>query len=202
MPKVSDEHRERRRHEIMEAAKRSFARKGFHDASMSDIIAEAGLSVGAIYSHYAGKGELVAAVAEEVFAPARPELQPARDESGVPLHPLEFADRISGTLLDKLEGAVLPLQVWGEATVDDNLKRAFLAVFGGLMGGIRSQIVLWLVEVKGRPAEQAEKLADGLAQVTGGLLQGALVQTAFVPGFDRSAYLRTARPIFDSITAE
>ncbi|WP_022900227.1 TetR/AcrR family transcriptional regulator [Humibacter albus] len=199
MPKVSEEHREQRRKQILDAAERSFARKGFHDTSMSDIIGEAGLSVGAIYGHYASKSELIAAVAEQVFAPAQPRFQPVRDDNGVPLHPLDFADRVSDNLLSTVGGSGLPLQVWGEATVDDNLRHAFLTVFGGLLGGIRAQIVLWLTEVKELADDEADALADGLASLVGGLLQGALVQTEFVSGFDRGAYLRIAHPVFDSI---
>ena len=49
MPKVSEQHREARRDQIVDAALRCFSRKGFQRTSMADIIAESGLSAGAIY---------------------------------------------------------------------------------------------------------------------------------------------------------
>ena len=55
MPKVSEEYRTARRSEIARAALRCFARKGFDATSMADIIAESGLSAGAIYGHYKSK---------------------------------------------------------------------------------------------------------------------------------------------------
>src|SRR5688500_7739550 len=77
MPKVSDAHREARREEIIAAALRAFTAKGFSRTSMADIIAESGLSVGAIYGHFAGKRELVAACAAEVLGRRRAELDEA-----------------------------------------------------------------------------------------------------------------------------
>jgi AcrR family transcriptional regulator len=61
MPKVSDEHREARRDQILEAALSCFSRKGYHDTSMHDIAKEAGLSTGAAYIHFRGKEEILEA---------------------------------------------------------------------------------------------------------------------------------------------
>ena len=43
MPKVSQQHRDARREQIMAAARRCFLRDGFHATSMQDLFAEAGL---------------------------------------------------------------------------------------------------------------------------------------------------------------
>lgn len=61
MPKVSDEHREARRDQILEAALSCFSHKGYHDTSMQDIAKEAGLSTGAAYIHFKGKEEILEA---------------------------------------------------------------------------------------------------------------------------------------------
>jgi AcrR family transcriptional regulator len=50
------------RAELLRAAAKVFARKGFEGASIADITAEAGLSSGPIYLHFGGKAELFAAV--------------------------------------------------------------------------------------------------------------------------------------------
>ncbi|HET6921453.1 MAG TPA: TetR family transcriptional regulator, partial [Jiangellaceae bacterium] len=44
VPRVSDAHRELRREQILDAARRKFARNGFHQTSMQDILGEAQLS--------------------------------------------------------------------------------------------------------------------------------------------------------------
>lgn len=64
MPKVSDDHRERRKNQIVDAAKRCFSRKGFHRTTTREICEEAGLSTGAVYSYFDSKEELIQAVAE------------------------------------------------------------------------------------------------------------------------------------------
>jgi hypothetical protein len=44
MPKVSQEHQESRRNQIIEAAMECFSKKGFHQTTMRDIVSESGLS--------------------------------------------------------------------------------------------------------------------------------------------------------------
>jgi len=59
MPRVSATHRQ----QILDAAQACFRRNGFHMTSMQDVIAEAGLSVGAVYRDFKGKNEIVEAIA-------------------------------------------------------------------------------------------------------------------------------------------
>ncbi|MFD6284792.1 TetR/AcrR family transcriptional regulator [Streptomyces sp. NPDC060205] len=65
MPKVSQEHMDARRRQIVDAARARFASHGFARTSMADIVAESGLSNGAIYRHFTSKDEIVVAVCEE-----------------------------------------------------------------------------------------------------------------------------------------
>ncbi|WP_456846025.1 TetR/AcrR family transcriptional regulator, partial [Cellulomonas sp. P5_C6] len=67
MPKVTEEYRVARRDEIADAALRAFRRKGFQATSMAEIIAESGLSAGAIYGHYPSKSAIVVDVASRVI---------------------------------------------------------------------------------------------------------------------------------------
>lgn len=52
-----------RRTQILEAAVVCFAKRGFHQASMHDISAEAGISVGLIYRYFENKEEVISAMA-------------------------------------------------------------------------------------------------------------------------------------------
>lgn len=56
---------EQTRGELLGAAARVFALKGYDGASIADITTEAGLSSGAIYAHYGSKAELFVAVVRE-----------------------------------------------------------------------------------------------------------------------------------------
>jgi len=53
-----------RRTQILEAAIVCFAKHGFHQASMHDISAEAGISVGLIYRYFENKEAVISAMAE------------------------------------------------------------------------------------------------------------------------------------------
>jgi TetR/AcrR family transcriptional regulator, transcriptional repressor of aconitase len=65
MPKVSQQHRDARRDQILSAARRCFLRDGFHATSMQDLFAEAGLSAGAVYLYFASKDDVILAIAED-----------------------------------------------------------------------------------------------------------------------------------------
>jgi AcrR family transcriptional regulator len=63
MPKVSEEHRAARREQIIDAAIRCVGREGFHRTTMSHVVAESGLSAGAVYGYFKGKDDLIKAIA-------------------------------------------------------------------------------------------------------------------------------------------
>jgi TetR/AcrR family transcriptional regulator, transcriptional repressor of aconitase len=65
VPKVSDEHKSRRREQIMEAGRRCFARFGYEGATVARLEAEAGLSRGAIFNYFASKDALFVELAIE-----------------------------------------------------------------------------------------------------------------------------------------
>ncbi len=54
-----------RRRQILQAAVVCFAETGFHQTSMHDISAQAGVSVGLIYRYFKNKDEVIAALAAE-----------------------------------------------------------------------------------------------------------------------------------------
>ena len=53
-----------RRDEILDAAQRCFVRTGFHQTSMQEICAEAGMSPGNLYRYFPSKESLIAGIAE------------------------------------------------------------------------------------------------------------------------------------------
>lgn len=63
-PDVSKE----RTRQILDAAVKVFSRSGFQKASMDDIVAESGLSKGALYWYFKSKDEIIVAVLDHLFA--------------------------------------------------------------------------------------------------------------------------------------
>src|SRR5262249_39937193 len=59
---------ERTRNAILEAAAVVFDERGFNGASLSDILAKAGVTKGALYFHFSSKEELARAIVEEQFS--------------------------------------------------------------------------------------------------------------------------------------
>ena len=83
-PAVSDEDKLRRRDEIMAAAKKVFARNGFHATTIADIANEAGLAYGSIYQYFDSKEDLFQALmAAEGYA-LRTHIAVAMAKSGRP----------------------------------------------------------------------------------------------------------------------
>ncbi|MGI8418585.1 MAG: TetR/AcrR family transcriptional regulator [Nakamurella sp.] len=64
MPRVSSDHLESRRRQILDAARTAFARYGFEGATVRVLEEQAGLSRGAIFHHYADKDALFLALAD------------------------------------------------------------------------------------------------------------------------------------------
>lgn len=58
MPRISAAHEQQVRDRIIQAAVTVFSEKGYHRATISDVVGRSGLSVGAIYTHFKNKEEL------------------------------------------------------------------------------------------------------------------------------------------------
>jgi len=84
MPRLPDPHlAARRRREILEAALVCFRRRGFHQATMQEICAEARVSPGALYRYFSSKADIIAAIAAEEHAQIDPLLQSLADGAGL-----------------------------------------------------------------------------------------------------------------------
>ena len=74
MPRITEERRQARREQILDAARACLLEHGPEKVSMEMIIARSGLSTGAVYRYFKGKEEImaaaVAASSEEIGAAA------------------------------------------------------------------------------------------------------------------------------------
>jgi AcrR family transcriptional regulator len=187
MPRVSDAHLAARRQQIVDAATRCFARNGFHQTSMQDVIREAGLSVGAFYRYFSSKDQLIRAIAEEKVGVILATLDNLmRVEPAPPLLTAfaELLEQVDRNLGD--DGPVrIAVQVWGEAAHDPT----FAELIGGIYSSIRDGAVALAARVRdaGRLAPDADPVAVGTVLV--GLIQGYVIQRVLNGRVDRDVYL-------------
>ncbi|MEZ5262332.1 MAG: TetR/AcrR family transcriptional regulator [Acidimicrobiales bacterium] len=78
---AAEQRRDRIREDVLRAARTIVARAGIDGLSMAAVAAEAGVAVGSLYRHFAGRGELIAAVVERT---CRRELDVLRDIAAGP----------------------------------------------------------------------------------------------------------------------
>lgn len=137
MPKLKPATMAARRAEILQAAEACFARQGFHQTTIADVIAESGLSAGCIYGHFASKDELIQAIGEHRHGRDAALLAAARDIPD-PLEGLRAIARASLADMQKEEGLRsrrIALQLWAEALRDDAIREQ-------VTEGVRKPIVL------------------------------------------------------------
>jgi TetR/AcrR family transcriptional regulator, transcriptional repressor of aconitase len=198
MPKVTEEHRVARRHEIARAALRLFARKGFQATSMSDIIAESGLSAGAIYGHYKSKDELIQTAISELL-----DLPLAGVDEAKHSTPMQAPGALVGVFLSRLEAGVgdlgILVQVWAQAAVDDAMREPTDRIGDRLRGVFEDYLREWYMREAGANATDADQGAREFAPLYVGMLQGFILQHTIFESFDEHAYLAGAAALLPAL---
>ena len=171
MPRVTDAYRQAKRDEIVAATLRVLARRGLSALTMADIIEEAGLSAGSVYSHFTTKHEIIELVAARVIGERAERL--ITESEDYLRSPLEIVHWwLSGLGEDALPyGAAL--QIWGEAASDPDIH----AIVEGRMVAIEDAFVVaverWLAASRRDPA-----VARDTARAMLTLCQGYIVRAA------------------------
>jgi AcrR family transcriptional regulator len=115
------------RDDLLNAALRVFARRGYRAAGVDEIAAEAGYSKGALYWHFSGKAELLNALLEErVDAPMREKI--ALLASAPPDQDMSVeASRTFGSQVDEQrEALLLEREYWSLAIRDPELRAGYI----------------------------------------------------------------------------
>jgi AcrR family transcriptional regulator len=140
MPRITEERREARREQILDAARACLLEYGLEAVSMEMIIARSGLSTGAVYRYFKGKDEIIGAAvmatAAEIGAAVAPILSgPA---PGLPSQLVEkllaawigYAHSGVGAAAD-VDRMPVALHGWSYAQTDPELKAAVRATLQG-----------------------------------------------------------------------
>jgi TetR/AcrR family transcriptional regulator, transcriptional repressor of aconitase len=177
MPKVSQQYRDARRDQILNAARRCFLRDGFHATSMQDLFAEAGLSSGAVYRYFASKDEVIIAIAEDNM---RGVVEMIRDVAArSPGRPAgaTLADILQIVRAGDAENGLgkIALLVWAEALRSPVIAARFKVMLTQMRAGF-AEVVR---EEPGREG-QGDVPADAIAAALLSVLPGYILQLALL----------------------
>lgn len=194
MPRVSEAHLAARRQQIIDAGRACFARNGFHATSMQDVIAEAGLSVGAFYRYFRGKNELIEAIAEQSVGRILGAIKPVTEVVPAPTLPEAIAMIVEGIEPHATrEGTFgMAIQVWAESLRSPAQERMVKDIYGRLAGLVR-RIVERAAE-SGHLPPGAD--IDAVATVMFSLIPGFALQKVLLGGLDRDTYVRGVQTCF------
>ena len=176
MPKVSQQYRDARRDQILAAAKRCFLREGFHETSMQDLFAESGLSAGAVYRYFAGKEDVILAIAEENMRDVTAlitSLATSRPSAGIGATLAEVLEDVRAKHAESGIGAIAVL-VWSEALRSPALAEKFTALFGQM----RTALADAVREHQARGVLPPDADADALTALLFAVVPGFILQLA------------------------
>ena len=205
MPRITEERREARRQQILDAARAGMLEHGLEAVSMEMIIARSGLSTGAVYRYFKGKDEIIeaaiATAAREIGAAVVPIL--ASTDPGPPSQLLEklltawisYSRSGVGAAagIDRMPAA---LHGWSYAQTDPELKAALQAGLRGFRELCVPIIKQW--QTDGVVAANADP--DALAQLILSIWLGFVAQRSLTGDADVQAHadalaaLTTAQP--------
>jgi AcrR family transcriptional regulator len=140
MPRVTDRYVQRRRREILAAARRRFARDGFHATTMEEVIAESGVSSSVIYRWFRGKDELVAACISEILEGVVNALEEALQiEPPLPVN--EVVRRVLAAILERTtqdgeDLTAIIVKAWAEAMRDPSVKDLLAGLYTRIRDGL------------------------------------------------------------------
>ena len=202
MPRVSAQHEQEVRDRIVRAAIGVFAEHGFHRATMQDIVRASGLSVGAIYTYYRSKSDLILAgcdlITDQELGELRERLATVTD----------YRERVAvalGFFFDQFEEqragrgtALLMTQAWAEADTDpairEMLRRRRHDIVSSVAlllqeGVVRGELPSWL---------DVERVAHGLAALLDGITLEAIEDG---PAYRREDAERRALALLETLFA-
>ena len=189
MPRVSDAHRAARREQIAEAALQVLSRYG-SETSIAQIVAECGLSAGAIYGNFENKAELARYIAGQLLHRRIGTLDEAVSDGQVRT-PVDVL-RLFMTLHRSPPDLSVLLQFWGEATVDQDLRTILRGRAEELRQAFERALEPW---VASQP-DGSDELASRTAQLCVIMCQGYLANSALFGWMTGEEYLDAAERAF------
>jgi TetR/AcrR family transcriptional regulator, transcriptional repressor of aconitase len=193
MPRVSDAHRQARRDQIADAVVQVARRHGISEASMSQISAECGLSIGAIYANFEDKADLARYVAGKLFDWRIADLESMAD-GGATTTPMDVLRLLLGSMAEQNRPAPsVILQFWSKAGVDDGLRAVLNEQVGRLRAGVEQALRPWADDRSGGDGSALARQTASACMIIG---QGFLANRELFGWMDAEEYLEAVAVAF------
>jgi AcrR family transcriptional regulator len=129
-----------RRAQILDASRQVFAERGFHRASVSDIIAAAGVARGTFYNYFESKRAVFRAVLEDVMDAVAGAVLPIDISASIPQQVEDNLDRLVVALTE--HGDVARVLFAEAAGIDDEGEAALRSFYRAATDRIRTALTL------------------------------------------------------------
>jgi len=196
VPRVSREHVDARRREILGAAFRCFARKGVHGTTMREIADEAGLSAGALYRYFAGKEALFEALAAGAADRRARNLSSLEPDGGAD----RLAEVVAGMMADlhseDVDASVrLDVRLWAEALDHPNV----LEIARRALASVREPVAGYVRAGQGAGTIRSEVDPEAVGRAVVSLLVGLELQRALGEDVDLENYRGAVRDLLSGL---
>jgi AcrR family transcriptional regulator len=175
-----------RREQILAAAMNCFAKRGFHQTSMHDISAEAGISVGLIYRYFENKEAVISAMADRHKREIQEMLERARQAPTL-LESLEilFTAHCCEDAPQVVSAFVVDL--YAEASRNKQIKALVCDVLQTAMDGVTDLIAQSREEANAPNGLKAHELSELIFAVARGMLMRDVLQPQEMTAAERRA---------------
>ena len=191
MPRITDQQREARREQVLEAARACLQEHGLEAVSMEMIIARSGLSTGAVYNHFKGKDQIISAMVTEGTAAMAEQLEPVLTDPQPPPLP-DFVDQLLRAVVgfdrqknDDIDRLLVSIHGWSHSQSDPELKATTRTSYSGLRKGLTDVVRRWQAAETFDPAADPKAVAELLTSI----ILGFVAQRALAGSADIKAHV-------------
>jgi AcrR family transcriptional regulator len=193
MPKVTEEHIEARRRQILDAALACFSRNGFHQTTINDICEEANLSAGAIYNYFDSKDSMIA----ECCTHGQTEIGAVFDGAQLLGTAREAIEKLAEVFImgiassEAQPASRLEVQLWSETLRNPEVLQTAMGPRSQVLAGLQS-----IVERGQRNGDVSDSAdAEYVARVLMALRDGLVLQQSMDPDTDVSRYVAAMKQV-------
>jgi len=171
-----------RRSGILAAAQTCFARSGFHQTSMQEICAEAGMSPGNLYRYFRSKEEIIAAIAERDRAETAQNLAAVSAEN--------FFDGLAALAQQHLvERSREEVAICAEIMAESRRNPAVARIYQDIEADMRARFIELLKNAAERGEIRRDIDLNGAVTVLFALADGLSWRRAVEPSFNAEAVM-------------